>query len=71
MSIIKVLEVMANSSKSWEDATQIAVSHAAKTLHNIRSVWIEDQSAVVVGNKIIEYRITAKMSFEVELNEKK
>ncbi len=71
MSIVKVVEVMANSTKSWEDATQIAVKHAAKTLHNIKSVWIQDQSAIVTENKIIEYRITAKMSFELDLNEKK
>ena len=67
MSVIKVLEVMANSTKSWEDAAQTAVTHASKTVHNIKSVWIEDQSAVVIENKIIEYRVTAKLSFEVDL----
>jgi flavin-binding protein dodecin len=67
MSIVKVLEVMSNSTKSWEDAAQNAVLHAAKTLHNIRSVWIQDQSAIVSNNKIIEYRITARLSFEIDL----
>jgi flavin-binding protein dodecin len=67
MSIVKVLEVMSNSTKSWEDAAQNAVTHAAKTLHNIRSVWIQDQSAIVSNNKIIEYRITARLSFEIDL----
>jgi len=66
MSIVKVLEVMSNSSKSWEDAAQNAVSHASKTLHNIRSVWIEDQSATVQDNKVIEFRVTVKLSFELE-----
>ncbi|MBU3713720.1 MAG: dodecin domain-containing protein [Ferruginibacter sp.] len=70
MSIVKVLEVMANSTKSWEDAAQTAVTHASKTLHNIRSVWIQDQSAVVVDKKITEYRITVKLSFEIDLSEK-
>lgn len=70
MSIVKVLEVMSNSTKSWEDAAQNAVIHASKTLHNIRSVWIQDQSAIVSNNKIIEYRITAKLSFEIDLTAK-
>ena len=67
MSIVKVLEVMSNSTKSWEDAAQNAVIHASKTLHNIRSVWIQDQSAIVSNNKIIEYRVTARLSFEIDL----
>ena len=70
MSIVKVLEVMSNSTKSWEDAVQNAVIHASKTLHNIRSVWVQDQSAIVLNNKITVYRVTVKMSFEIDLTEK-
>ena len=66
MSIVKVLEVMSNSTKSWEDAAQNAINHASKTLHNIRSIWIQEQSASVLNNKIIEYRVTVKLSFEIE-----
>jgi flavin-binding protein dodecin len=66
MSVIKVIEVMAHSSKSWEDAAQQAVTEAGKSLHNIRSVYIQDHSATVSNNKITEYRLTAKLSFEVE-----
>lgn len=57
---------MANSTKSWEDAAQQAVADASKTLHNIRSIYVQDHSAVVKNNKIIEYRITAKISFEID-----
>jgi flavin-binding protein dodecin len=71
MSIVKVLEVMSNSTKSWEDATQNAVNHAAKTLHNIRSVWVAEQSAVVTNDKITEFRVTVKLSFEIDLMEKR
>ena len=69
MSIVKVLEVMSNSTKSWEDAAQNAVIHASKTLHNIRSIWIQEQSASVLNNKITEYRVTVKLSFEIDLVE--
>lgn len=70
MSIIKVIEVMSNSTKSWEDAAQNAVLHASKTLRQIKSIWIEDQSAIVSNNKIIEYRVSVKLSFEINESEK-
>jgi len=66
MAILKVLELMANSTKSWEDATQQAVTEASKTLHNIRSVYVQDQSASVKDSKITEYRVTVKLTFEVD-----
>lgn len=66
MSVVKVIEVLASSDKSWEDAAQIAVAKAAKTLTGIKSVYIADHSAVVHNNKISEYRITAKISFLLE-----
>lgn len=70
MSVVKVIEIMSNSTKSWEDAAQNAVLHAAKSLHNIKSIWIQDQSAIV-GNdkKIIEYRVTVKLSLHVDDSE--
>lgn len=66
MAILKVLELLASSTESWEDAAQQAVNEASQTLKHIRSLYIQDQSAVVKNNKIIEYRITAKLSFEIE-----
>jgi dodecin len=47
MSVLKVIEILANSKKSWEDATQVAVKHAAKSLRNIRSVNVNNMSAKV------------------------
>lgn len=66
MSVIKVIEVLASSSKSWEDAAQQAVNEAAHSLKHIRSVYIQDHSAVVNAGKITEYRVAAKISFEIE-----
>jgi flavin-binding protein dodecin len=66
MAIVKVIEVMANSATSWEDAAQQAVSYASKSLHNIKSVYIKEQSAEVENNKITQYRITAKISFVLD-----
>lgn len=65
MSVLKVIEVLANSDKSWEDATRNAVAHAAKSVQHIKSVFVESQSAVVEGNLIKEYRVNVKITFEV------
>jgi len=66
MSIVKVIEVLSESKESWEDATRQALQEAAKTLHNIRSIYIENMQAIVENNKITGYRINAKISFELE-----
>ncbi|HEY0895809.1 MAG TPA: dodecin family protein [Sphingobacteriaceae bacterium] len=66
MAILKVIEVMSQSSTSWEDAAQQAVTEASKTLKNIRSVYIHEQTAVVADNRITEYRVNVKLTFEIE-----
>jgi flavin-binding protein dodecin len=66
MAVLKVIEVLSSSEKSWEDATQKAVEQAAKSLKNIRSVYIQDQSAAVKDGKVTEYRVNLKLSFEIE-----
>ncbi len=66
MAVLKVIEVLSSSEKSWEEATQKAVNQAAKSLKNIRSVYVQEQSAVVTDGKISEYRVNLKLSFEIE-----
>lgn len=65
MSVLKVIEILTSSEKGWEDAAQKAVTHASQTVKNIRSVYVNEQSAVVENNKIIKYRVNAKITFEV------
>lgn len=66
MAVLKVIEVLANSDKSWEDATKKAVEHASKSVKNIRSVYINEQSASVEDGKLSEYRVNVKITFEVK-----
>jgi len=66
MPIVKVVEVMAQSEKSWEDAAQTALREAAKTIRGIKSLWVKEMQAVVENGKITQYRITAKLSFVIE-----
>ena len=66
MAVLKVIETMASSTKSWEDAAMTAVKRTSKTVDNIKSVWIQDQSIIISkGGKAKEYRVTCKISFEV------
>ncbi|WP_026707593.1 dodecin family protein [Flavobacterium frigidarium] len=66
MSVLKVIEVLSGSNKSWEDATQQAVIKAAKSVKNIRSVYVQEQSATVKGDKVAEFRVNVKITFEIE-----
>jgi dodecin len=66
MSVLKVIEVLASSTKGWDDAAQQAVAEASKSLRGIKSVNISNQSAVVENGKIIEFRVNCKMAFEIE-----
>ena len=66
MAVMKVIEVMANSDKSWEDATRQAVKHASKSVKQIKSVFVQSQSAVVNGDDVQEFRVNVKITFEVK-----
>ncbi len=65
MSVLKVIEVLANSDESWDDAAKKAVKKASKSVKDIRSVYINEQSATVKGDDIVEYRVNVKITFEV------
>lgn len=66
MQIVKVIEVLAESDQGWDKAAQDAVTHAAKTIRNIRSVYISEMQGIVRDNKIVQYRVNAKISFVIE-----
>ena len=66
MNIHKVIEVLAYSTKSWEDASQEAINAASKNVRNIESIYIKEKSGKVVDNQIVQYRINAKITFRIE-----
>jgi len=67
MAIVRVIEVLSQSDKSWEDAAQQAVMEAKKTLRGIQSIYIKEFQAIVnEQQEIALYRINAKISFLVE-----
>ena len=66
MPIVKVIEVLAQSAESWEDATRQALKEASKTVDNIENIYIKEMQAVVENNQITKYRVNAKISFLVK-----
>lgn len=66
MAVLKVIEVMANSTESFEDAIRNAVKHAGKSVKNIRSAYVNEQSASVNGDSVTEFRVNVKITFEVQ-----
>ncbi|MCK0178564.1 dodecin family protein [Flavobacteriaceae bacterium S0862] len=65
MAVMKVIEVLANSDKSWEDATKKAIKQASKSVKNIKSAFVQSQSAVVNDDEVTEFRVNLKITFEV------
>ena len=66
MAIHKVIEVLCQSDKSWEDAAQLAVKDASKTVKNIKSIYVKNMEGVVKDGKIVQYRVNANITFELE-----
>jgi len=65
MAIVKVIEVIASSEKSFDDAVKQAVKETSKTIRNIDSVWVKDMKVHVKDGKIKSYGVICKVSFRV------
>jgi flavin-binding protein dodecin len=63
MSVARVTEIIAASPKSFEDAIQVGIARANKTLQNVRSAWVENQKVEVEDGRIKEYRVELKVTF--------
>ena len=66
MSVLKVIEILADSDKSWEDATKKAVKKASESVDHIKSAFVQSQSVVVKDGEVSEFRVNLKVSFEVK-----
>lgn len=66
MTVHKVLELKASSPKSWEDATAKAIKKASKSVKNIKGAWVKDQTVECDGGKVVEFRVTLKVTFGID-----
>jgi flavin-binding protein dodecin len=66
MAVVKVIEVLSNSTKSWEDATAKGIAKASKSITGIKSAFVQSQSVTVKDGKVAEYRVNLKISFAIK-----
>ena len=66
MSVARVTEIIASSSKGFDDAVEEGVKRATETLKNVQSAWVQDQKVVIHKGKISEYRVNLKVTFVLE-----
>ena len=66
MTVVKIIELIGTSPKGWDDATKNALAQAAKTVKNIKSIYVKSCKAKIENNKIVEYRAVVKIAFVVE-----
>ena len=66
MSVMKVIEIMSDSSESWEDAASSGIKKASKSINDIKSAFVQSQSVTVKNGSIDKYRVNLKLSFEVK-----
>jgi flavin-binding protein dodecin len=66
MSVAKITELSATSSKSFEDAIQQGIGRATKTLRNVKSAWIKDMRVSIENDKVAEYQVNMQVTFVLE-----
>jgi len=66
MAVVKIIELIGSSPEGWEDASKNALAEAAKTIKNIKSIYVKRCNAKVENNKIAEYRAVVKIAFVVQ-----
>jgi len=65
MSVLKVIEVLGNSTVSFDDAVKNVVKEASKSVKDIKSVYVKDMQATVENNAVVQYRVTTKVCFGI------
>lgn len=63
MTVARVTEITASSTKSFKDAIEDGIARVSKTLKNVEGAWIQDQKVVVENGKIVAYRVNMKVTF--------
>ncbi|HLQ67442.1 MAG TPA: dodecin family protein [Candidatus Limnocylindrales bacterium] len=63
MSVARVTEITASSTKSFEDAIRIGIDRANKTLENVKGAWVQEQKIKIENGKVTQYRVNMKITF--------
>jgi flavin-binding protein dodecin len=65
-SVAKVSEISARSNKSFEDAIQVGVARASKTLRNVTSAWVKEQRLEIQDGKVVSYQVNMMVTFVLD-----
>ena len=63
MSVARITEIKSSSKKSFEDAVQVGVARANKTLKNVRGAWVKEQRVEITKGKIVRYQVNLQLTF--------
>lgn len=66
MAIMKVIEILSESSESWEDATKKGVAKASKSVDGVASAFVQSQSVTVKDGEVDKFRVNLKITFQVK-----
>jgi len=66
MAVARITEISAGSKKSFQDAIEMGLVRADKTLRNVSGAWVQSQKVVVEKGKIVEYRVNLKVTFVLD-----
>ena len=66
MSVAKVIELTASSPQSFEDAIRTGIEKSGETLRNVKGAWVSEQKVDVEDGKIVEYRVTLRITFVLD-----
>ncbi|MHA1244688.1 MAG: dodecin family protein [Candidatus Heimdallarchaeota archaeon] len=64
--VVKIIEVIGASAKSWEDAARVAVEEASASIRGITGVDVQNLTATVKDGKIVKYKASVKVAFTVD-----
>ena len=66
MSVAKIIEISADSPKSFEDAIVQGIAKASKSVHGIKSAWVKEQHVMIENDKVALYRVDLKVTFVLD-----
>lgn len=66
MAVARVTEISSTSPKSFEDAVQLGIARATKTLRNVKGAWVKEMRVDVDGDRIVEYQVNLMVTFVLD-----
>lgn len=66
LPVVKVVEMIGESARGWEDATREVVAEAQKTLRGVSRIAVTDFDVVLKEDHVAVFRVRAEVSFRLE-----